>query len=455
MLLTAAAFVFVLGVLIFVHELGHFLAAKAVGIGVLRFSIGFGRATPLRMRRGETEYLISWFPVGGYVKMASREEQEAMAALEGGSTGPESPSHRLFENKPLGARMLVVSAGVAMNALLAWGVYAGLAGAYGSSEDPTTAIARVDAGQLPAAALPLARIPAGTQVVRINGDTVRSWQAIARAVQNPTSDRLRFEFTAAVDPVVVPIPGTDLTGRAAVLAALKPLWEPRIGPVLVGGPAEQAGLKSGDLLVAINGDTLRVWDDLQRIVESGIGDTLRVTVRRGDSAFVTAVVPAAQTERDLLSGETRTVGRIGVGSAVTPIRVRYSLAGAIAEGLRQTLQDAGMVVFALKGMVTGRVAVRELGGPILIGQVSGRFARAGVVPLLVFMAFLSVNLAILNLLPIPVLDGGHLLFLLAEGIRGRPLPRNVRLFLTQLGMVVLVALMALVFANDIWRLIGG
>ncbi len=147
MLLTLASFAFVLGVLIFVHELGHFIAAKAVGIGVPRFSIGFGPATPLRFRRGETEYVIAWIPLGGYVKMASREEQDAMAAVEGGETPEEYPEDQLFENKSLPARILVISAGVAMNILFAWLIYSAVA-AVGWPEDPTTTIGRVVADTL-------------------------------------------------------------------------------------------------------------------------------------------------------------------------------------------------------------------------------------------------------------------------------------------------------------------
>lgn len=455
MLISVIAFIVVIGVLIFVHELGHFLAAKAVGIGVPRFSIGFGPATPLRLRRGETEYVIAWFPLGGYVKMASREEQEAMGALEGGETPETFPPEKLFENKPLAARILVLSAGVAMNFVFAWVVYSALALTVGRSEVPTTTIAWVDSTLLPATARDLGRIPLETRVVTVNRDTVDTWNAITSRVMDPASDGLRFDFAGDVDPVVIPVPGTDARARAAIMEALKPDWEPRIRAVAPGMPAAEAGLQPGDLLLTIDGDTVRYWDDLQYVIRDRAGDTVRVLVQRGDSVFRTVLVPEATSERDLASGRVTTVAKIGVWPEVETVQVEFGTLEAVVEGARRTVEDVGRVVFTLKGMLVGQISVRELGGPIFIGQVSGQFAQAGAIPLLIFMAFLSVNLAILNLLPIPVLDGGHLVFLVLEGVRGKPLSLEVRIRLTQLGLAVLLGLMVLVFANDFLRIFGG
>jgi regulator of sigma E protease len=453
MLVTLGATVLVLGLLIFVHELGHFLTAKAVGIAVPRFSIGFGPATPLRFRRRETEYVVSWIPLGGYVKMASQEEQKAMESLEGGDVPDEFPPEQMFESKSLPARILVISAGVIMNALFAWAAYTALAAAFGRVEDPTTAISRVDTRELPGAALPLADVPFGAQILRINGDTVASYQDILSAVIEPTSPRLRFDFAGAVDPVILPIAGTDARSRAAIANALRPHWEARVGGLTPGMPAAEAGLERGDLIVRAGADTVRVWDDLVQAVEGSVGDTLRLSVRRGESLIALAVVPELTTESIL--GSTREVGRIGIGPLLDQVQVRFGLVGAVVEGARRTAGDAALVLFTLKGMVTGQISPRDLGGPILIGQVSGQFARAGGSALLAFMAFLSVNLAILNLLPIPVLDGGHLVFLLIEGVRGKPLSLDVRLRLTQIGLFVLLGIMALALTNDLWRVFGG
>lgn len=453
MFVTLVATVVVLGVLIFVHELGHFIAAKWAGIGVPRFSIGFGPATPLRFRRGETEYVVAWFPLGGYVKMASREEQEAMAAIEGGAA-EQFPPEKLFENKPLGARMVVILAGVTMNALFAWAAYTLVTGVVGKVVDPTTRIAVLDTTALPIGARNLARVPLGAQVVRVNDDSVRSWEDIQRAIVDPGSPRLRFDFADGVEPVVLPIPGTEAQARGAILEAVQPYWEPRAGSVQ--GPAADAGLAAGDLLLRVDGDTVRTWLEIRRLVEPRAGDTLAVTVARGDSVLTIPVVPVSESRADPLSGTIREVGVMGFGLPdVGRVRQRYGPLAAVGEGFRQTVEDFRLVLVTLKAMVVGQVSPRELGGPILIAQVSGQFARLGPAALLTFMAFISVNLVILNLLPIPVLDGGQFLFLVAEGVRGRPLSLQTRMRLTQLGVVVLLGLVVLVFTNDIVRLIGG
>ena len=458
MLVTIAAFAFVLGVLIFVHELGHFIAAKAVGIGVPRFSIGFGSPTPLRFQRGETEYVIAWFPLGGYVKMASREEQEAMAALEGGTVGeeyPDFPPEKLFENKPLWARILVISAGVAMNMLFAWLVYSVLAASYGRSEDPETGIANVDASVLPAGAEALAEIPRGAEVALVNGDSVRSWDQMISAIADPSSRRLRFDFVGDLDAVIVPIRGTDSRARAKILSALYPNWGNEVGGVLPGGAAYDAGVEAGDIMVAVDGDSVSVFYELVEIVEASAGDTLQLSVLRGDSTLVFPVVPAEREVRDPYTGDVRTVGRVGINPKRDIVRIKYGPLSAVAEGARVVWSNVELIYFTLKGIVFREVSAREIGGPILIGQISGEVARFGLAALFEFMALLSVNLAILNMLPIPVLDGGHLVFLFFEGARGKPLSLNARMRLTQVGLVILVGIVIFVFTNDILRLFGG
>jgi regulator of sigma E protease len=449
------AFVFVLGVLIFVHELGHFLAAKAVGIGVPRFSIGFGPATPLKFRRGETEYVVAWIPLGGYVKMASHEEQEAMAAVEGGETGEEFPPDQMFENKPLWARVVVISAGVAMNVLFGWLAYSALTMVYGRTEDPTTTVAAVDARWLPPQAQHFADIPQGTQIVRVNGDTMRSRDAIESAILNPVSDRLRIEFAGVTEPILLPVKGTDTDGRLGILSSLRWEWGPEAGALSPGLPAERAGIEPGDRFIAVAGDTIRSFYDLWKVVDVNPGTALDLTVQRGDSVFTVAVTPEEQTATDPATGEEFRFGRIGVSYSFEPLRIRYGLLGSLVEGGRRTWGAGELVYATLKGLVLREVSAKEIGGPIFIGQMSGQLARIGLSALFEFMALLSVNLAILNLLPIPVLDGGHLVFLLIEGVRGRPLSVTARMRLTQAGLFLLLGLMVLVFTNDILRIFGG
>ncbi len=453
-MLTLAATIFVLGVLIFVHELGHFMAAKAVGIAVPRFSIGFGPPTPLKFRRGETEYLISWIPFGGYVKMASLEEQEAMASLEGGQLEQEFPAEQLFESKPLAARILVLSAGVIMNALFAWGVYSGLLMAYGQAIDPTTEIARVDATALPEAAHALAEIPFGAEIERINGAAVESWNDIMDGVLDPRSERLAIELSVG-GPIVVDVPGVDAEARAKIAGALIPLWQPRVGYLVSGKPAAGAGLEAGDLITHIGGEELRSWDGLVTAVEASVGEAMEMRIDRGGETVEIEVTPGEEEITDAFTGEVRKVGRIGIGPQLDTRRIELGVVASLAEGGRETWDNGMQVLVFLRGMIMGQVSPRQLGGPILIGQASGQFARAGAVALLSFMAFLSINLAILNLLPIPVLDGGHLVFLLLEGVRGKPLPQALRLRLTQVGLFFLLGIMAFAVINDLVRVAGG
>lgn len=463
-MLQILAFVFVLGVLIFVHELGHHLAAKAVGIGVPRFSIGLGPITPLRFRRGETEYVVSWIPFGGYVKMASKEEQDEIEALEGGRLEQEFPPEKLFESKSVPARILVLSAGVVMNALFAWGVYSCLAFAYGAAETPITRLGTIDAEALPENARALAAVPAGTAVERVNGAPVETWEDILEHVLDPRTESLRFEFAGGVEPVVLAVRGTAMEERVKISSALRPFLEARVGATTPGSPAHRAGLLSGDLIVEIDGEAIGSWDDLVAAVSGRAGEELAFVIERDGERVTASIAPVEEIDRDPRTlearedpetGEPIKVARIGISQGLPdPVYVRYGPVAAIVEGARQTGEISALVLFTLKGMILGDVSVRELGGPVVIADVSAQAARAGFQALLAFMAFLSVNLAILNLLPIPVLDGGHLVFLVLEGVRGRPLSRDLRLRLTQVGLYFLLALMIFVVVNDVLRLTG-
>lgn len=454
MLLTLGAAIVVLGLLIFVHELGHFMAAKAVGIGVPRFSIGLGPATPLSFRRGETEYVISWVPFGGYVKMASAEDGEGTEALEGGRSRETFPREKLFEHKPLWARITVILAGVTMNALFAWLVYVVIAVGYGRAEEPTTTIARFDAETLPPAAAALADVPFGTKILRVNGDTVASFNDIFERLQDITSERLRFDFSAPQDPIILPISGLQSSDRAAILSSIELHWEARIGQVNPGSAADRAGLAAGDLVVGIGGDTVRTWTEMVDVVRGSAGVELPIEVLRGAEVVSTVVVPDARTERDPETGEDQVIGQLGVFREITARRVRFGLGEATLEGTRRVGQDARNIWFAVTQLVTGGLSPRELGGPLQIGMLAGQTARAGLETFLSFMAFFSVNLAILNMLPIPVLDGGQFMFLLLEGVRGKPLSLEFRMRLTQFGLVILLGIMAWALTNDLLGVFG-
>jgi len=353
--ITIVAFVVALGLLVFVHELGHFSIAKRLGVKVQRFSIGFGPVLFARTR-GETEYAISAVPLGGYVKMLGEEdEEEALAEPE-----------RAFSTQPLSRRGAIVFAGPAMNFIFAFLVYSVL--------------------------------------------------FLAVGAEVPSS-------------------------------------EPRVGGVAAGSPAEQAGLRAGDRVLAVDGRATTTWEALAQTVRESKGAPLALTLERDGAQTTLTVTPKLRETRSVFGEETGEVYLIGIEAshdwqAVGPLK-------AITMAGQQTATATYLVAQGLVLMVQGRVPLRELGGPIAIARAAGQQARAGARYFLSMLAFLSVNLAVLNLLPIPALDGGHLALFAVEGALGRPLRQRHRELAQQVGLLLLLSLMVFVFFNDIHRLVQG
>ncbi|HLQ59070.1 MAG TPA: RIP metalloprotease RseP [Gemmatimonadales bacterium] len=449
MLLTIFSLVVVLGVLISVHEFGHFIVAKAVGIQVLRFSLGFGRPV-IAWRRGETEYWISWIPLGGYVKMAGLEDEGMAGELEGGKAAVPIDPARAFDQKPLWARMAVILAGVTMNVILAFVIYTGLGIAVGNPMRPTTQVDTVLVNRLPRGTESLATLQRGDRIVRIDGDTVRTWEDVQSHLLIGAGVA-RLELAGRKDPIRITIPRDENARLSLALWDLEPLFPARIGKVLTNEPAAHAGLQRGDVIVRADNDTIRSWSDLIHKLWLNPGRSITIRVLRGDSIVQLSVTPRAETESDSLSSRPKTYGYIGA-EADFVVNRRVSIGGAVRYGALQTVGTIGIMLESLKRLVLGRASVREVGGPITIARVSGQAARLGLVQFLRFLAFFSVSLAVLNLLPIPVLDGGHAMFLIAEGIRRKPLSARLRLRLTQFGMLVVLAIMVVAIGNDVLRL---
>jgi regulator of sigma E protease len=447
-LLTLAAFVFVLGVLIFVHESGHFLVAKLSGIQVLRFSLGFGKPL-VSFRWGETEYVIATLPFGGYVKMAGLEEEGVQGELEGGaSTVPIDPA-RAFDKQSLPPRIAVILAGVTMNFLFAWFLYTVLAGTVGSARLDTTQIDTVHAGNLPASAAALATLRRGDRIVAVNGDTVHSWEAVQEGVglgRNP----ITITVAGRAEPIVLG-PLRTAEDRVKVVEALEPAFPAVLKSVQAGGPADSAGLRAGDHVFRVGADTIADWHQLRRMIRRSPRRSMELGVRRGDSVLAIRVTPGATPDTEAGSRTGDSAGIIGILERDPVTREHFPPGAAIAQGWRQAVHALSQVGATLRMLVTREASVRDLGGPIAIGKVSGDAARSGWASLFEWMALLSCNLAVLNLLPIPILDGGQLMFLIAEGIRRRPLSLELRLRLTQVGLVLIVALMLFVVGNDLLR----
>jgi regulator of sigma E protease len=452
--ITLLALAVVLGVLIFVHEAGHFLAAKWAGIYVHRFSLGLG--SPIRrlsFRRGETEYSVSWLPLGGYVKMASREEDSTSALLEGGGAAPVPPD-RVFEAKPVWKRMVVIVAGVTMNLVFAWAAYTYVAAKHGRSIDPTTTVGRVLTDSLAGVMAPLATLKPGDRIVRIDGDTVVSWDEVVHHLLSGRGNAGVTIGLANGREIKLDLHPSAIEERARAANALLPFRGPVVDLALSGRPASRAGVEPGDSIVAVNGQAVSQRYDVLAIMDTSAGRPVTLTVARGGRLLELPMT--ASSERGVgLDGKPREVGRIGIRFHDPERTEPYTLLEAMGAGAEATFNSMTFIVRTVQGLLTRRVSASNVGGPILIAQQAGEFARLGFDPFLEFMALISVNLAVLNLLPVPVLDGGQLVMLLAEAVTRRPVPLGLRERLTMFGLVVVVLLMVLAFSNDIRRLLGG
>lgn len=456
MLTTLVSLAIVLGVLIFVHEAGHFLAAKWAGIYVHRFSLGLGPVIKaLTFRRGETEYSISWLPLGGYVKMASREEDAATAALEGGRTLAPVPPDRVFEAKPVWKRMVVILAGVTMNLLFAWLVFVALAAKNGRPIDPVTTVGRIEADSaLPAdVRAALGTIQPGDRIVAIGDKPVRAWEDVEEGIANAPGGAIAIKL-ADGRTVSLPIHQDALADRLRAAQALVPFRVPVIGRVLPGRPADRAGIQVGDTVVSADGRPINQWPDLLDVLEGSAGKPVALGLAGASGRRSVTVTPDSGSVEGT-RGKVRQVGKIGVALETGSRSEPYTFAGAVRAGTQGTVDAVGQIVRTVRGLFSGRVNKRELGGPIMIGQMAGQTARLGLDAFLAFMAFISVNLAVLNLLPVPVLDGGQFLLLLAEAVIRRPVPTRVRERLMEVGIVLVVLMMGLAFSNDIRRLFGA
>ena len=450
--MTILATVIVLGVLIFVHELGHFWAAKAVGVEVQCFSIGFGPKV-LGFKYGETEYVLSLLPLGGYVKMGGMDD-EVMERLEGGVEVTREPSDRDFDSKPIWARTLVISAGVIMNMLFAFGVYTFVIAQWGVPELSTTRMGLVRAETLPAGTEELASIMPGSRFVSFGEMPVEDWGDVRGGLLSSAPGPLEVRFVEPSATVQIRIPVDELERRA--LAGSVASWvEAGVGAVNPGSPADKAGLEAGDRVTAVSDVPVANWFEFVEQVESKPGERVELTVVREDREIIRAVTLDAE-DAERADGSIMKVGKIGIYPPIGELTyARVGLGESARYGYRETKAVAGAILGFLGQLVTGGVSPRSVGSVVTIGEASGQAAAAGMDSFLRFMGMFSVNLAILNLLPIPVLDGGHLVFLGIEAIRGgRGLTLEQKLRWSNVGFLIVVAIMLWALSNDFLRLLG-
>jgi len=452
--MTVLATIVVLGVLIFVHELGHFWAAKLVGVEVQRFSIGLGPRL-WGVKWGETEYVFSIIPLGGYVKMGGMED-EVLERLEGGKDAKARvPGPRDFDGKPIWARTLVISAGVIMNMIFAFVLYAGIAGLWGIPEYATTRIGKVYAELVPQGSEGVEDIPLGAEVIRIGDRETSSWGDVQNGFASAPPGPLTVETRAPDARVVVRVP-SDEAARQRLAGAILPWVDATVGAVTPGSPAEDGGIEAGDEILSLDGQPVVNWWGFLEAIRSRPGARVELQISRDGRPLTRAVTLASQEEPDPLTGGTVTVGQVGIYMPSEQVTYRrVTAANAVKAGYRDTVGVTRSILGFLRNLVTGRESPKSVGSIVTIGELSGQAAAQGVESFLAFLALFSVNLAILNLLPIPVLDGGHLLFLAIEAIRGgNPLSVEQRLRWSQVGFVILLGIMVWALSNDFLRLFG-
>ena len=446
---TLGAFILALGILIVFHEYGHYLVARMAGVKVLRFSVGFG--TPLvkkRLGRDQTEWVIAAFPLGGYVKMLDERE---------GDVDP-SERDRAFNRQSVWRRIAIVAAGPIANFLLAillyWILFAtGVPGLKPILGEPPA--------NTPAA---IAQVRSGDLVRAVNEVPIKTWQelrwellehAVARNVVEleleNESGEIRFEKLnlSAVGPEEL---DAGLMKKIGVVRYDVPI-APVIGEVLKGDPASRDGLLPGDVVETVDGSPVQQWSEVVAAVRDAPGRPVNFDIVRDGAQLTVTVTTDAIKDGDL------TIGRIGAGPQIDEerleqliVQVRYPVGPSL---YRATLQMAEVSVFTLRmlgRMIVGDVSLKNLSGPITIADYAGQSAKVGWIAYLNFLALISISLGVLNLLPVPVLDGGHLMYYLVEIVKGSPVSERALELGQRVGLVLLFALMAFAIYNDIARL---
>ena len=435
------AFLGGLAALIFVHELGHFLVARKVGVVVEKFSLGFGPKIA-SFTRGDTEYLLAWIPLGGYVKMKG-EELDEKDAEEAGS----------FSAAPVTHRLAIAFAGPLFNILFAIAIYYGIYLIGVPALAPVVGTVKEESPAL------IAGLQTGDRILSINDEKILYWEQLQKIVHDSPGRSLDFHVergsgniaTLPITPVSEQI--SDLFGdkENVGLIGITPLVR-NIFYVKEGSPADRAGIKKGDTLLSVDNTIIYGWGDLKTAAIDKPGEELTFKVFRDGTEIVTKLTPEPKVVKDI-EGKSTKVGMLGIGMAGEMATEKYGLVGALKRSIDETGRLIYLIAVSIKKMVMGSIPADSIGGPILIFQIYGEQAEQGLNELIRLTALLSINLGLLNLLPIPVLDGGHIFFFLIEIIKGKPISERNREWAQQVGIFMLLSLMVFAFYNDIMRII--
>ncbi|PIE75054.1 MAG: RIP metalloprotease RseP [Deltaproteobacteria bacterium] len=439
--ITIISFVIVLGILVFVHEFGHFITARLCGVGVEKFSVGFGPRL-FGWKRGMTDYMVSAIPLGGYVKMIGEEPDCVI---------PEEEKKYSFTHKNVWKRFLIVGAGPFFNFFLAIILYFFLYLVHGIYYYPAV-IGEFEKGS-PAFS---SGLKVRDLVLSVDGKEIDSWSDFSRQIKKSKGKVIVLKIKRGnifKEIIVKPekMPAVSLFGEkiSEYSLGIAPYIPPVVGDVLKNSPAMKAGVRKGDIIVSINGKDVNTWNDVTEIIR-GAEKALDFIFKRNQEIIKMNIVPLPDEYKDHL-GKTIKRKIIGISAKDISIGKKLGIPGAFAESFGQTWKVIKLTFVGIGKMIDGTVSGDNLGGPIMIAQMSGDQARQGMTNFLAFIALISINLGLLNLLPVPVLDGGHLMFFFIEGITGKPVNLKARQIAQQVGLFLLLMLMCYAFYNDIMR----
>ncbi len=430
-----------LGVLVFVHELGHFLVAKANGVKVLKFSLGFGPKL-LSRKWGETEYLICAVPLGGYVQMLGegRGEQGEDAYLT------DEEKERSYAHKSVGRRTAIIAAGPIMNLVLpflilpiAYMVGVNLPAYLDQKACVGYVVAESEAAST--------GFQPGDCIVAIGEDNIASWNDANKSLIAHAGMPLLFTVDRGDSQQVLEMSSDNSSLEGLQALGLFPLQPAVIGSLASGMPAKAAGMMPDDRIIAIGEDRVTSWYDLKALIQKSGGGEVTFLVERGDKVKSLQVVPVKK--------ESHGEYLVGISPEQPFVFKRFGLVESFSYGASRTMELIELTLVFIQKLFSGHVSTKNIGGPIMVVQIAGQAAQTDISSILTVLAFLSIQLGILNLLPIPILDGGHLMFNLAEFVFRRPLSIRIREVAQQLGLVMLLMLMILAFYNDIVRIFVG